>query len=142
MLESDSERTRRFQDLYRTLLTPVGLIVTVSAVLYINIAGMLKSVPFLEFYQIFIGFAVLALIVSIFLYAVAHTDRERYRRRLSQGAFFCMMAAAIWSSLFLVAPWAITSIPNEYRLLAMQSFASAYLAIGLTFTVWFCWSKL
>lgn len=141
-MESDSERAKRFKDLYRTLLTPVGLIVTVSAVFYVNIATVVKSFPFLEVYQMFIGFSVIALIVSSFLYAVAHTERERYRRRFSQGAFICMMSAAVWSSLFLVVPWAITSIPPEYKVAAVVYFTTAYLTVGLIFTVLFCMSRL
>jgi hypothetical protein len=140
--ERGSEKARRFQGLYRSLLTPVGLIVTVSGVFYVNYGSFLNKESFLISYQLLVGGAVLLLLASVFLYAHAYIDSEKYHRRLSWWAFFCMMSAAFWSSTLLVVPIFSQLIPGENREPVVLVGFVLYMIIGLVFTVRFCQSKL
>jgi drug/metabolite transporter (DMT)-like permease len=98
---------------------------------------------FLVAYQLLIGFSIIALLASGFLYGVAQTDLEKYRRRLSRWAFGCMMFAAFLSSLVLVPTlFSAMMIPGVSRDLPVMIAALTYLGIGLGITIWFCSSKL
>jgi hypothetical protein len=140
----NSGKTKQFQTLYRTLLTPIGLVVTVSGVFYANSASALKdhTVSFLTTYQVLIGSAVVILILSIFLYASAHMTVGQYRRGLSQWAFGTMMFAAFSSSSVLVAPLASMWIDFADRALLVSAVAIGYILIGVVMIFWFCRSKL
>jgi archaellum biogenesis protein FlaJ (TadC family) len=140
--EAQVEKRKRFHDLYSTLLTPVALIVTVSAVFYVNLAALFGKPERLAFYQLIIGLSVLLLMISAFLYSVARMDSEQYRRRFSQWAFGLMMFAAFLVSVGLVPQTVSGQIPSEDRTLLVFGAPLVYLVAGFIVTVWFCHSKL
>ncbi len=139
---ADSQRANRFRELYRTLLTPVGLIVTVSGVFYANLASFFGKESPLVAYQLLIGSAVVLLIASSFFYGYAQLDAQRYQRKLSQLAFGCMMIAAFVSSTVLVAPLFSMLIPAEDRTPPSIIVGLLYILVGLWQTNRFCKSKL
>lgn len=142
MSEVQAEKAKRFYDVYGTLLTPVGLIVTLSAVFYVNLAALFGKPERLAFYQLVIGLSVLVLVISTFLYGVARMDSEHYRRRFSQWAFGLMMFAVFLASVGLV-PQSITElIPGQDRTLLVFGAPLVYLIAGSVVTAWFCQSKL
>ncbi len=63
-------------------------------VFYVNLASLFQKQAALETYQLLIGSAVLLLIASLFLYGDSHMEGQKYRRKLSQIAFGCMMVAS------------------------------------------------
>ncbi len=142
MSSGDPQRAERFRELYRTLLTPVGLIVTVSGVFYANLASFFGKESALVAYQLLIGSAVALLIASSFFYGYAHMDVQRYQRKRSQLAFGCMMVAAFVSSTALVAPLFSMFIPAEDRTLPSISVGLLYILVGLWQTNRFCKSRL
>jgi hypothetical protein len=139
---SDSDRAKRFQDLYRTLLTPVALIVTLSGVFYVNLAALFGKPERLGFFQQVIGASIILLVASGFLYGVAQMDSERYRRGFSRWAFGLMMFAAFVSSVALVPQLFSGLIPGEDTLVLIWATPLAYLVFGFVVTTWFCLSKL
>ena len=131
----DSEKASRFRELYRTLLTPVGLIVIISSVFYANLGAMTT-------YYILISSALLLLIVSLFLYSYSHMEVQKYRRRISQLAYGCMMFASFVSSAILVAPLFSSMIPGEDRTLIVDIAVILYLLVGRGATAWFCRTRV
>jgi uncharacterized membrane protein YjjP (DUF1212 family) len=142
LLGSDSDRAKRFQDLYRTLLTPVALIVTLSGVFYVNLAALFGKPERLEFFQYVIGASIILLIASGFLDGVAQMYSKHYRRGFSRWAFGLMMFAAFVSSMALVPQLFSGWIPGEDRLVLTWAASIAYLVVGFIFTSGFCLSKL
>jgi len=142
MSNSDTERAQRFQDIYSTLLTPIALIMTISAVFMVNMGAFYHKESFLVSFQLLLGISVVALIVSSFLYAVARMDLARYRRKLNQWAFGSMMFSAFLSSSLLVPELLSGFVPGEDRGLIAAIFVLGYFVSGLAGIVWFCISKL
>lgn len=140
--ESDRERAKRFADLYRTLLTPVGLVLTVSGVFYATLANITKNESVLASHQFLIGWAVILLMSSGFLYGAAHMDLVKYRRGLTRWAFRCMMYAAFLASVLLIPPLISGWILGEDRTFLVGSIAFVYVLVGVVITEWFCRSKL
>jgi len=142
MSKSDHERAERFQGIYSTLLTPIALIMTISAVFLVNMASFYHKESFLVSFQWLLGPCVVALVFSSFLYAVARMDLEKYHRNLSRGAFGSMMFSAFLSSLLLVPELLSGLMPGEDRAWIAGLFVLGYLTLGLAGIVWFCISKL
>jgi small-conductance mechanosensitive channel len=142
MSKSDHERAERFQDVYSTLLTPIALIITISAVFLVNMASFYHKESFLVSFQWLLGPSAVALVVSSFLYALARMDPEKYHRKLNQWAFGFMMFSAFLSSVLLVPELVSWLVPGGDRALIAGLFALGYVLAGLVAIIWFCRSKL
>ena len=140
--EIEREQSRRFLEMYRTLLTPIALIVTVSGAFYTNLGSQTGKESPLVVYQLLIGLSVLLLIASAFLFGSAHMDPQRFHRRSNQSAFAFMMFAAFLSSSILVAPLASQGITGKDRALIVMIPFLGYLFIGVVWIAWFCRSRL
>ena len=137
MSEDDSIARERFESLYRTLLTPVALIVTISGVSYVN-AATTFGIHGILMYDVFVmGIAVIFLIFSALIYSAAHLDVKKYRRTAYEAAFFLLIFTPFLSSSLLVAQ-SVTIILGGASNSSVTFIAfSAYLTIGIISATWF-----
>ena len=137
MSEGDLVARKRLESLYRTLLTPVALIVTVSGVSYVNAAIIFGIHGILEFYVVTMGMAVIFLTMSALAYSAGHLDVKKYRRDTYRAAFGLLVVSPFLSSSLLVAQ-SVTIILGGASNSSVTFIAfSAYLTIGIISATWF-----
>jgi hypothetical protein len=140
--ESQSTIRERFECLYRTLLTPVALIVTVSGAWYLNLAGLGMIGFTSEGYPVSIGGAVILLIASMFLYGFAYTDLKKYRENTSHLAFFFLIFSALMSSGGLIGNLVLLFLPPGMKTSLYWIAFLGYPVVGATLALWLCLSRL
>jgi hypothetical protein len=134
--EGDLVARKRLESLYRTLLTPVALVVTVSSVSYVNAATVFGIPEILGIYVVTTGAAVMFLFMSVLVYSAGHLDVKKCPKETYRAAFGLLVLSPCLSSSLLVAQFVSMVFVGDSSLTVVEIAFTTCLIVGIVSATW------